>query len=226
MAARRIKGGCRARLLKGGKSASFFLVLGFLDSGVVVGPEQPCEGAAGLLDLFHEELVGLLVVVGRPSAHVPIVDVPRSDLRVDQLVSLLRLLRPELAISASSHVLEVQPLVAEHAGREVSGELDLGDLEWLGAWRVHGEHVEDGRPRLSNLHQPLVPHSAVRLLVLVPLEVACVVQLVGHLHLVFGQLGSRRVRVSNVTDRGREGPFGALNQLFLDGVDEALVVLA
>ena len=207
-------------------SLVLFLVLRFRDNGVVVGPEQPCEGAARLLDLIHEELVRLVVVVGWPGAHVPIVDVPRSDLRVDQLVSLLGLLGPELAISASSHVLEVQPLVAELARRQVSDELDLGDFERLGVWCVDGEHIENGRARRADLHQALVPHPTVSLLVLVSLEVARELNLPGHPHLVFGQLGSRRVRVCNVTDCGGEGPLGTLNQLFLDGVDEALVVLA
>ena len=100
-------------------SLTLYSSLSFRYCGLVVWPEKPCEGAARFLNVLHEELMGLFVVIAWPGTHIPIVDVPRLDLRIDQLVSLPGGLGPILAISSSAHVLKVQSLVAELAGNEI-----------------------------------------------------------------------------------------------------------
>ena len=57
-------------------------------------------------------------------------------------ISLVRA-NPVLEVSLSPHMLEVEPLITELTGREVSIEVDGGDLHVLGVEVFLGPDVED-----------------------------------------------------------------------------------
>ena len=153
-------------------------------------------------------------------------DVPRFDYWVDMLIGLPCLLAPVLAVNASSQVLEVQPLVAKLARHKVSVEDDLSDLEGLLPRRVNGKDVQNLRASFSDLHQPLHPLGTVRLLVFMAFEVARVLELPRHFHLLLAKLIAHTVCGTDVTNTSGKGSRGALGELLLDGVDEALVVFS